>query len=119
MPRGSSNERLCYFLWQPSVMEVVQTIHVVHFDTVDGSSDCIPAAKFQMQLSEMAKVQVAALSGGWRRRGRSSVAFLGDPTNVFLDAPTPGKAHAAMMRCALIASKLARADLIPIPRGAA
>ncbi|CDJ57706.1 ABC transporter family protein, related [Eimeria maxima] len=48
-----------------------------------------------MQLSEMAKVQVAALSGGWRRRVSSSVAFLGDPTIVFLDEPTAGKAHAA------------------------
>lgn len=83
-------------------MEVVQTIHVVHFDTVDGSSDCIPAAKFQMQLSEMAKVQVAALSGGWRRRVSSSVAFLGDPTIVFLDEPTAGKAHAAF--CSFLCS---------------
>lgn len=45
-----------------------------------------------MRLSEMAKVQVGALSGGWRRRVSSSVAFLGNPTVVFLDEPTAGKA---------------------------
>ncbi|CDJ67414.1 hypothetical protein, conserved [Eimeria necatrix] len=43
-----------------------------------------------MRLSEMAKVQVGALSGGWRRRVSSSVAFLGNPTVVFLDEPTAG-----------------------------
>ncbi|XP_026190567.1 ABC transporter A family member 1 [Cyclospora cayetanensis] len=43
-----------------------------------------------MKLSEMAKVRIEALSGGWRRRVSSTVAFLGDPAVVFLDEPTAG-----------------------------
>ncbi|KAL8437560.1 hypothetical protein Efla_000423 [Eimeria flavescens] len=44
----------------------------------------------KMKLSEMAGVRVSQLSGGWRRRVSSSVAFLGEPLAVFLDEPTAG-----------------------------
>ena len=44
----------------------------------------------QMKLSEMARVRVGNLSGGWKRRVSSSVAFLANPQVVLLDEPTAG-----------------------------